>query len=611
MRLRISIGLFVAVAVMADDQLKRMSPDKVAAEHSTPKLDPAARHRQISEVAEAVSAKLPPAGEQSSKVVRRNLIDQHLFGAMENDRVPHAPLATDLEFCRRIYLDMIGRPPTPEQIRVFTADTRPGKRDRLIDELMASEAWSDRWGYFFGDQFRAALNRIGRPALGHFDRWMREGLQSDKPYNQFVSELMTASAPNSNWMPDAAPANFLARWHVQGDDALSNMHEDTADEIIVNASRIFLGMNVQCISCHGGKGFLDKVNLGLVDKKRQDFWAMAAFFGKTRVRIVPYQDRFTVSDDADGYDTAAASIVRLKRTGTKIIPKFLLTGEEADMTKPLRPQFARMLTSHPQFAKATVNLFWREFFGMGIVDPVDSFDLARQDPKNPPPAPWLVQPTNPELLEDLAAAFVKNNYSLKWLMRTIAQSSAYQLSSRFEGEWKETWTPYFARKFPRLLAAEEIHDAISQATGVYGDYKKSVPYTGRTITQARYFTQLASPDELGNRQIRFFLNTFGQSNRDQFDRQFGGSILQAIVLMNSPFVNSKIAVTPGSRAAELLASRKSDEEIVTELFLAALSRPPVEAEKSVAIESLARDRKQGIEDLQWALLNKMDFLFNY
>jgi hypothetical protein len=122
---------------------------------------------------------------------------------------------------------------------------------------------------------------------------------------------------------------------------------------------------------------------------------------------------------------------------------------------------------------------------------------------------------------------------------------------------------------------------------------------------------LASPDELGNRQIRFFLNTFGQSNRDQFDRQFGGSILQAIVLMNSPFVNSKIAVTPGSRAAELLASRKSDEEIVTELFLAALSRPPVEAEKRVAIESLARDRKQGIEDLQWALLNKMDFLFNY
>jgi hypothetical protein len=349
----------------------------------------------------------------------------------------------------------------------------------------------------------------------------------------------------------------------------------------------------------------------LVSKKREDFWAMSAFFGKTRVRIVPYQDRFTVTDDGPGYDASAASAVRLKRTGKAIVPTFLLSGESADPAKPLRPQFARMLTEHPQFAKATVNLFWREFFNLGIVDPVDSFDLARQDPKNPPSDPWTVQPTNPALLEELASEFAAHNYSLKWLMRTITQSNAYQLSSRYQGEWKEAYTPYFARKYPRLLSAEEVHDAISQATGVHGGYKKTVPYSGRPSPTADYFTQLASPDELGNRQIRFFLNTFGQSNRDQFDRQFGGSILQAVVLMNHPFVTTRVNAEADSRVANLLTRRASAEEMADDLFLAALSRYPTREERVVAIDAIVKNREQGARDLLWVLMNKLDFLFNY
>jgi hypothetical protein len=159
--------------------------------------------------------------------------------------------------------------------------------------------------------------------------------------------------------------------------------------------------------------------------------------------------------------------VRLQREGGDVEPTFLLTGEKATPGKPLRPQFARMLTSHPQFARATVNLIWKQFFGLGIVDPVDSFDLARQDPKARLPEPWMCQPTNSALLDALARDFAAHRFSLKHLMRTLTRSSAYQLSSRFDGEWKHSYTPYFARHYVRQLSAEQIHDAIiaSSSTG--------------------------------------------------------------------------------------------------------------------------------------------------
>jgi hypothetical protein len=187
---------------------------------------------------------------------------------------------------------------------------------------------------------------------------IRQSFKEDKPYDRFVTEMLTVSAPNTNWMPDAAPSGFLTRWHVTGDTMYDDNYEDTADEIIVNSGRIFLGVNYQCISCHGGKGFLEKVSLDLVAKQRRDLWNMAAFFGRTRIRVVTYQDRYTVTDDGTGSDTKAPSQVRLQREGGQVHPTFLLTGEKADLGKPLRPQFARMLTTHPQFARATVNLIW-------------------------------------------------------------------------------------------------------------------------------------------------------------------------------------------------------------------------------------------------------------
>jgi hypothetical protein len=595
-----------------------LTPVPLAQAHQILRQEVVPAAKRANDLTVDVAGKLQGTGSSTRRVVRKNLIDTHLFGAMERAGIAHAPLSSDQEFCRRVHLDLTGRLPTPEQLLSFLADKDPGKRDALIDRLLESEAWADRWAYWLGDQFRNCANRSGQPALRYFDRWIRQALREDRPYDRFVTEMLTASAPATNWAENAAPSNYLARWHVLGDSVTADMFEDTADEVLVNVGRNFLGVNYQCISCHDGAGHLEKLNLDLTGRTRRDFWSMAAFFGRTRVRKVVYQDRFTITEDGAGYDPAAPSTVRILREGgDPVVPTFILTGEKADLRAPLRPQFARMLTRNPQFARATVNLFWKEFFVLGIVDPPDAFDLRRLDPAQPPPPPWTIQPTNVELLDALAQDFARHGFSLKHLMRTITRSSAYQLSSRYEGEWKESYTPYFARKLVRMLSAEEVHDAISQATHVFESYKKpeysyaAGPPEPKTV---KYATQLASPEELSGKNrgaIEFFLHSFGQSNREQFDRQSAGSIVQAMLLMNDDFVSSRVKAEGGSLVAQLVGSDRSSGDVVDQLFLWTLARHPGARERAWATALLEKDRRQGAEDLHWSLINKLDFVLNY
>lgn len=592
----------------AEKSTSRLPQDE---EHSPEKVSRARPDSEISEQTSKVVANLPKPAAKSFELVRRNLIDDHLFSAMDKDHIPHAALTDDYTFLRRVYLDLTGRIPTPEQIETFVSDTDAGKRDREIDRLLASEAWVDKWAYWYGDLFRNCANRIGNPATENLDQWIRQSLRENKPYNQMVTELLTANASGSVWMPDAAPAGYLARMHIPGDTMYSDRHEDTADEIVIQSSKFFLGVNFQCISCHGGSGFLEKVDLGLSNKKREDLWAMAAFFGKTRVRIVPFQDRFTISEDGPGYDCNSASSVRLHRQGDSVRPTLMLTGEVAQPDQPLRQQFAKLLTSHPQFAKATANLFWKEFFGIGIVEPVDGFDLARQDPANPPPAPWTIQPTNPQLLEDLGKYFEDHGYSLKALMRAMTQSSAYQLSSHFDQERQASYTPYFSRHYVRMLSSEELHDAIVEATAVYADYPRKHMLYGTPQPAMRYWTEAATPENIGDSDAKQLLRTFGQSNREWANPVRSGSILQAMMMMNSKFVMSRVNTKSASYSKTMFASSLTDSEIVEAMFLRSLSRRPTEQECSIAQAWIAENRETGIEDLQWSLLNKLDFIFNY
>ena len=196
-------------------------------------------------------------------------------------------------------------------------------------------------------------------------------------------------------------------------------------------------------------------------------------------------------------------------------------------------------------------------------------------------------------------------------MRVIAQSSAYQLSSHFDEQWQASYTPYFSRHFVRLLGSEELHDAIVEATGVYPNYPRKDMLYGTPQSAMRYWTQAATPENIGDADAKQLLRTFGQSNREWANPTKDGSILQAMMMMNSKFVTSRVTASDGSFSKTMLDSSLTDDQIVEAMYLRSLSRKPTEPEREVARSWIAENREIGIEDLQWSLLNKLDFLFNY
>jgi hypothetical protein len=570
---------------------------------------------------ERLTSGLPKATGSVQRVPRRNFIDNHIFGKMERDGVPHAPQASDQEFFRRVTLDLTGRIPTPSEVLSFMGDASPDKRDRVIDRLIGSPAFVDKWTYFYMDLIRAN-GKMGR-GVQLFHYMLKESLASDRPYDDFVRSLIAGSA-KSNLV--VASVNPIVREHVEGKpgqvesgDDLRKVHQiDTHDELTILYGKVFLGINLSCISCHDGAHHLEKVNVYLSQRKRSDFFQQAAFLGNTR--YIPHVERsealmghFIVDDLARGYDTKSQSMLRIERSGGPSQPKFMLSDELPRRGAEPREELARLLTSHPQFARATVNLYWSKLMGLGIVEPADEFDLARQDPKHIPTG-WELQPSHPELLDALAVDFRKSGYSLHSLFRTICNSSAYQLSARFPGQWSERYTRYYARKYARMLTAEELHDSIALATdrpGKFGGGRRKAVLNdeepaGPAVSMAM---QMAVPRSSG--ELKSFMQAFGQSNRGAPARPPQASPLQPIMLMRSPVVNDRVLAAKDSRVQRLLASSESNDKVVDELFLATLSRQPTPEEKTVAVSFLDKDRVEGAQNVQWALLNLVEFLYNF
>jgi hypothetical protein len=558
------------------------------------------------------------SGTRSTALPRRNLIDEFIFGRMEADRIPHAGLSSDEEFFRRVHIDLTGRIPTDEELRTFLASTEPDKRDTLIDRLVVSRASKTKWTYFLNDIYKPHSNRVGVQGKLNFQRWVYDNIHLDRPYNEMVQEMLTANAV-SNWY--VGPASYVARWVITAVACDDEVHEDTSEELAIHAAKDFLGVDISCISCHNGARHLEKVNVYLAGRKREELWRMAAFFGKTRVlrrsEVNTGQDEYSVDDQGPGFNPSERTVLRTERRGpqTMLEPAYMFTGEQPDPSKNPRAEFARILTADRQFARATVNLLWSEMFGVGIVDPPFSWDLARMDPKSPPPAPWTLQPSHPDLIEALAQYFIDHKYSLRSVIALIAKSSAYQLSSRFPGEWKDSYAPYFARKFVRRLKAEEIHDSLVTASGLTTEY----PIRG-TDQRVRFahdagpedFGQFFAvrPDETNAKEVHFFLSAFGQTNRESSERSNDGEITQAILLMNSPFVLKQIKAAPNSYLAQLLKQDLPEEEKISRLFERFLMRRATRDEIVQARPVVARGQA-GWEDLQWLLVNKVEFVHNF
>lgn len=572
---------------------------------------------RLNKINNQVVPKTSRAGMQPVPV--GNFIDEFIFSKMQRDSIPHAGLSTDAEFLRRVHLDLTGRLPEPEVIRKFLADKVPAKREKMVDELLATPIegrldktetpFLDRWTYFFGDLFRNSAGELGARGRNLLRDYIYDALLLNVPYDELVRELLTARTRDN--FVDAA-ANFLLRDHVDDFNDLMINLTDSYDEMAISSSKYFLGVNLECVSCHDGKGHLEKINLWLSQVRRPQVWRQGAFFSNISMRRnFGIGNEYELLDQGGRYDIKTRSVRRMPRYQTDVSPQFLLTGEKPRDGESWRQAYARILTANPQFARATVNLIWAELMGVGIVDPPLDFDLARIDPANPPPAPWTLQPSHPELLEALAKDFREHNHDLRRLIRLIATSSTYQLSSHFEGEWKAAYAPYFARHFVRRLPAEQIADAISQATGVFPSISIS-----DTDIKVKYVMQARSSEDLGGKDLealRLLLASFGQADRDKTDRDITGSTIQATALLNGKLVQNRVKAEENSRIHNLLNHNPplTNQEIVEEMFLAFLARPPRVAEMTVAIQTLQERHHQGLEDLAWSLINKPEFLYDY
>ena len=561
----------------------------------------------------AVAAKLAAVADGPSIDSAEGLswIDDIVFSSLREQGVPPANLANDSEFLRRVTLDLTGRIPTASAVVDFLDDPDPLKRSRAIERLLESPEWVDRWTLWLGDLLKntASSTQIIRFPEGRdaFNGFIRESLVQNKPYDQFVRELIAASG--NSFETGAVNLNLGGRMTM-------GPPQDTYDKQWVQAATMFLGLkNFDCLLCHNGAGHLDAVNLWGSQVTRTEAWGMAAFFSRTRITR-PSRDvnnSYFLSDvPRGGYDLNTDSGNRparspLEEQGNRVQPRYLFSGRTADDSENYREVLAAELTSDIQFARATVNYIWAHFFTLGIVDPPDAFDLARLDPGNPPPEPWTIQPSHPELLDELARFFVARRYDLKALMREITNSRTYQLSARYDGEWNPAYERSLARHLVRRLDSEELHDALVQSSSVPSRLR-----IARNADPIPWAMQLPDTTTPGG-QVGAFLDTFLRGDRDENPRRGDLSVAQALDLMNDPFVVDRVqASTAGGLLARLLHPGIPDQVLVNALYVSVLSRFPTPDESTAAVTLLRTgDRRARAEDLLWSLYNKVDFIFNY
>jgi hypothetical protein len=297
-----------------------------------------------------------------------------------------------------------------------------------------------------------------------------------------------------------------------------------------------------------------------------------------------------------GYHTRVTGGQRPFRSGGPYAPVYMLTGERP-VASNYRAELGRILTSDFQFARATANRVWAHLMGVGIVDPVDGFDPDR----------YQEQASHPQLLDDLARDFIESGYNLRHLVRRIVTSSAYQLSLRYPGEWQESSRRLFARRIARPLAAEEIHDSIVRVTGMSTMYV--VDGFDNPVNWAMELPDTNEPRR--GADALAFMRIFGRGNRLDQMRSTDSSILGSLSLMNSPFITTRVTAASSTNVVRLLQMQFTDEEMVNRMFLQTLSRRPNAEEMQAALAGRGANRTEWAEDLQWALLNKLDFLFSY
>ena len=487
-----------------------------------------------------------------------NFIDELAFSKLKQLQILPSDICSDEEFLRRAFLDTTGRLPNVEEVEAYLADKTPARRNNLVDRLLASHDFASYWSLKWGDILRSNSKKLKTTGVYKFRRWIYESVYSDKPLDLFARELLMANGS----VYENPAANY---WRASRDP----------NDAVETTAQLFLGIRIQCAKCH---------NHPFERWSQDNYYGIAAAFARVgRKKGVDADDEIIFG--------ATAGDVKQPRTGQTMKVHLLLKGDvDVPADQDRREVFAKWLTEadNPFFAKASVNRIWGHLMGRGIVEPVDDFRDS-----NPP--------SNTPLLEELASQFVKNKYSRKWAIRTVMQSRLYQLSSR-KNQFNSDDEIYNSHATTRLLSAEQLLDAICDVTGV--------PETFKGVPAGTRATELPDPPT-----DHYFLKIFGQPQREmacQCERSNESNLSQALQMINGPVVHNKLRADNG-RIAQMVKANKSDEEIVTRLYLAALARKPAQAEIDAAKRHIAasKDRRLAVEDVGWAILNSKEFLFQH
>ncbi len=516
-------------------------------------------------------------GSVFTKAVRHNYIDDNILKHLQALHIPPSPLADDATFIRRAYLDAAGILPSTSAVERFLKDKSPDKRDRLIGDLIRRPEFVDYWAYKWSDLLLVSSNHLSYDEMWSYYRWIRDSVASDKPWDKFAREIVTA---NGNTLKNGA-ANY---WLIHRDPL------DTSE----NMAQAFMGINISCAHCH---------NHPLAKWTQKDYYGMANLFARVRLKtFAPSGFRTAVGpifNDVTVYSAPTGEFMD-DRLMIPLPPKPLdaaaLSSESPGDT---REYFATWLTSpeNPFFTRNVVNRIWRNFMGRGLIEPVD--DLRDTNPA-----------TNDELLNALVKDFVAHDFDVNYLIRIIMQSATYQTSSRPLDENKDD--DKFGSHFViRRLPAEVLLDAYSQVTQVPEKFE-GYPAGMRGL-------------QLPDTAVKsYFLTAFGRPQRHQTresERTSVPTITQALHIINGETLNNKLR-SPGNSVDMLLRLGFSDEQIVDYLYLGLYSRPPTDSERSSLIRALASaeqekvagegdPRRLALIDMSWALLTGEEFMFNH
>lgn len=491
------------------------------------------------------------------------IIDRGIADRLKSENVPASALADDAEFLRRASLDITGIIPTADRAVAFLDSKDPNKRALLIDELLASQ----KFGRHMADVWQGMLvplnsdnRRLDPNPMGN---WLAERFNRNQPWDKLVYDLITATGSQED---NGAVTFFVGN--------------PTADKMTDSVTRLFLGIQLQCAQCH---------NHPFTSWKQTEYWGIAAFFMKVAPDRAQQAAKKGISP---GVSESARGLGKKNKLpeSAKFVPARFLTGETPKMPagEPYRPVLAKWLTSagNPFFAKAMVNRLWGQLFGKGFVNAVDN--MHDDNPAS-----------HPEVLQALTEQFKESGFDVKYLIRAICNSEAYQRTSKPTGN-NASFATLFGHMSIKTLTPEQLFDCLAQVTG-----SMAGPLEGRLAKKVP--PALLKKGPMGGPRAQF--TAFFRASDEPDPTEYEAGIPQALRLMNSPQHNRKADLLD-----KAVQAGATPEQVITRLYLGTISRRPSDEERGrllAFVDKNGSDTRKAYSDLLWVLLNSSEFTLNH